>query len=499
MSAMKRMKKIFALLLAVVMMMGLGLTASAATITINNAADGETYTAYKLFDVSIARDEDGTATSYSYYIENTEENSALITLLDQTIGLDLTLSADGSRYNVNTELDGTVFETDTGTMTAAALAEELLENIGSLTPAQDGVEASDEVATIDGLDEGYYFVDTTLGSLCILNTAGQTIYEKNSTPHVTKAVQEDRTGAFGESATIDVTDTIHYQLIVNTGTNTNGTGTGIDGNYVIKDILPDGISYITDSISIDGWEIDTDYTIDPPTVENDNTLTITLLSTGKLGGLAQDTNITITYNAQAAANMSVDTPYTNTVTLTYKNQTSTDTASVQTYDIDGGAEGNTFIKVDATNDEPLEGVKFVLSKGTGAETRYAQFGADKYLTEWVTAQDEATELVTDGDGHIYAYGLDADTYILTETETLPGYNLLADTITVTISEEGVVTYKYTSDSEEAGSTITVENETGSLLPSTGGMGTTLIYIAGAVLVIGAGVLLVVRRRMNAEQ
>ena len=60
-------------------------------------------------------------------------------------------------------------------------------------------------------------------------------------------------------------------------------------------------------------------------------------------------------------------------------------------------------------------------------------------------------------------------------------------------------YKLTSSEGNAGSEITVENETGSLLPSTGGMGTTLIYIAGAVLVIGAGVLLVVRRRMNAEQ
>ena len=62
-----------------------------------------------------------------------------------------------------------------------------------------------------------------------------------------------------------------------------------------------------------------------------------------------------------------------------------------------------------------------------------------------------------------------------------------------------MTYKLTNSEEDAGSEITVETETGSLLPSTGGMGTTLIYIAGAVLVIGAGVLLVVRRRMNAEQ
>lgn len=494
---MKRMKKLFALLLAVVMVMGLGLTASAATITINNAANGETYTAYKLFDVSVATNEEGEATSYSYYIENTEENQSLITLLDTTIGLDLTLSADGSRYNVNTEQEGTVFKTNSGTMSAADLAEELLKNKTSLTPAKNGVKASNGQAIIEDLDDGYYFVDTTLGSLCILNTAGQTINEKNTVPSITKAVKEDSTGSFGESATIDVTDTIHYQLTVNTGTNSNSNGTGINDNYVITDALPTGITYNTGTVAIEGWTQNTDYTISEPSADNNNTLTITLLSSGKLADLGQNANIFITYNAEADDTLTVDTAYTNTVTLTYKNQTSTDTASVKTYDIKGDAAGNTFTKVEAGTEKPLAGVKFVLKNRT--TSKYATFGEDNYLTDWVDAQKDATELVTDTNGHIYAYGLDADTYILTETETLPGYNLLADTITVTIDEEGIVNYKLTSSEGNAGSEITVENETGSLLPSTGGMGTTLIYIAGAVLVIGAGVLLVVRRRMNAEQ
>lgn len=209
----------------------------------------------------------------------------------------------------------------------------------------------------------------------------------------------------------------------------------------------------------------------------------------------------ITYEASAAANLPVDTNKVNTVTLAYNNYTMKDDASVITYDFGTDAEGNpTITKVDGSDGKtPLCGVKFVLSKGTGSDTVYAQFDDTGYLTGWTNNEEDATELVTDIYGGIYAYGLDADTYILTETETLPGYNLLADTITVMIAEDGTVTYKYTNSSAEAGSTITVENKAGSLLPGTGGMGTTVIYIVGALLVICAGVVLVVRRRMNSDQ
>lgn len=509
---MKVTKKLFALLMALVMIMGLGLTASAADITIKNAADGETYTAYKLFDVSIARDEEDNATSYSYYIENTDANEGLINLLDNTIGLKLELSADGSRYNVSTNEDNTAFLTDgEDAMSPADLAKELNIKISGLTSAGSGT-AANSIATISVADEGYYFVDTTLGSLCILNTTGAEIYEKNTIPEIEKKVKEDSKTEgeqWQDTATIDVTDTIVYQLTVNTGTNEKGTATGVDGNYVITDVLPVGITYNEGTVAIAGWTLNTDFTVNyvPGTQTGDtqtgDTVEITLLSSGKLAALGKNADIVITYNAKVAenVNLTVDKDYTNTVTLSYKEQESTDTAIVKTYDIDGDAEGNTFTKVEAGSSEPLAGVKFVLSKTVVVNeedtVKYATFDEDKYLTGWVNSMDDATELVTDANGHIYAYGLDADTYVLTETETLPGYNLLNDTITVTIDENGAVTYKLTSSEESAENTIEVVNKTGALLPSTGGMGTTVIYIIGAVLVIGAGIVLVVRRRTNA--
>ncbi|MBQ8076486.1 MAG: LPXTG cell wall anchor domain-containing protein, partial [Oscillospiraceae bacterium] len=83
-------------------------------------------------------------------------------------------------------------------------------------------------------------------------------------------------------------------------------------------------------------------------------------------------------------------------------------------------------------------------------------------------------------------GLDGDlTYQLTETEAPTGYNKM-NPDTVDVPPNGSKTF----DAQN------VENNKGTQLPSTGGIGTTIFYIVGAVLVIGAGVVLVTRRRMN---
>ena len=108
--------------------------------------------------------------------------------------------------------------------------------------------------------------------------------------------------------------------------------------------------------------------------------------------------------------------------------------------------------------------------------------------------------MTDVNGNIVAHGLDADTYILTETKTKDGYNLLNDTITVVIKDNGEITYELTNSKDDVpGSSITIKNNAGTELPSTGGMGTTVLYIAGVALALGAGITLVVRRRMNSDR
>ena len=281
------------------------------------------------------------------------------------------------------------------------------------------------------------------------------------------------------------------------------TGTGIDANFVITDVLPEGTRYSTDSVAIAGWSEGTDYTVNY--VEESRTLTITLLKDGKLSEQDEDSNIQIEYDATVTDKTKITNGIGsnlngNHVTLTYHAQKSEDYAYVNTFTIGQDAEGNsTITKVDGSDEKvKLSGVEFVLQNN--ATKKYATFDENDNLTGWVASQEDATRLVTDVNGNIVAHGLDADTYILTETKTKDGYNLLNDTITVVIKDNGEITYELTNSKDDVpGSSITIKNNAGTELPSTGGMGTTVLYIAGVALALGAGITLVVRRRMNSDR
>lgn len=504
---MKLAKRFLTVGVALALTLGLNIPAFAATITVDKAVDGETYTAYKLFDVTHGAGADGNLNTdddtYAYYTSDETLKNALVSA---SAGLTFKKAEGTGNWYVSGDVD------------AATLAAYINTNWDStfkklLTVAGTGI-ASNSTASINTGDQtGYFFVDSSLGSLCILKTADAnvTVEEKNSLPSITKTVREDRTGDYGKTATIDgEVDTIYYKLTVNTGTGYPGLGTGVDSDYTITDVLPAGIAYNENTVDISGWALNTDYTVSYDA--DTHTLTI-VLKASKLAELGQNKDIEITYNADAKdddKNLTVGIGHKNTVTLAYKSQEMTDEAVVKTYDLGTTADGTpTITKVDGSEiPVKLKGVKFVLSKTVPAggegepttKTVYATFDQNNYLIRWVDSQGQATALVTDDNGNIKAYGLDADTYILTETDTLPGYNLLNDTITVVIDENGNETYKLTSSPDDTRmDKITVVNEAGSQLPTTGGMGTTILYIAGAALVLGAGITLVVRRRMNSDQ
>ena len=147
-------------------------------------------------------------------------------------------------------------------------------------------------------------------------------------------------------------------------------------------------------------------------------------------------------------------------------------------------------------EKPLEGVKFVLLNS--GKSKAAQVANGK-LTGWVDVPAQGapwpagTELITDAKGEIIIDGLDADTYYLRETAGLPGYNKLADdqeiTITATPGEdEDTMTFSRP--------TAYINNQSGTELPSTGGVGTAYFYALGGVLAVGAAVLLVTRKRVE---
>lgn len=182
------------------------------------------------------------------------------------------------------------------------------------------------------------------------------------------------------------------------------------------------------------------------------------------------------------------------------------------------ASGNYVVPADRKEYEGATLYKLV--KGTATDyadvnTKYEKKTATK--TEYVDA-DVSIELTTDATGKISFKDLGAGTYTLTETVTPEGFNTI-EPITIVIGFkapdavndgteecEWSMTWNGTeikANQDTNGNSTgifaqDVVNKSGSLLPSTGGIGTTIFYIVGAILVIGAGVLLVAKKRMSRE-
>lgn len=111
----------------------------------------------------------------------------------------------------------------------------------------------------------------------------------------------------------------------------------------------------------------------------------------------------------------------------------------------------------------------------------------------------AEGFVNNTDGKLTFSGLGVGEYTIKEIVTPAGYNTVADiTLTIGYDDEGEFTYTWSSGitDENNSAVVTVNNFAGSTLPETGGIGTTIFYIAGGVLLVGAAVLLITKRRMN---
>ena len=164
---------------------------------------------------------------------------------------------------------------------------------------------------------------------------------------------------------------------------------------------------------------------------------------------------------------------------------------------------------DGDPDHALADAEFQLYKKDGDTQKYAKFVETSTtsvykLTGWTNNATEAAKVKTPADGNITFEGLDAGTYYLEETTAPTGYNKLPDPITVVIdrgtlptvaSQTISYTVKY-GDTTADDHVVRVENKAGTVLPSTGGMGTTLFYVIGGGLMVAAIVLLVTKKRME---
>lgn len=485
-----------AIVLAMVMafMIPTAMADTAGTITIDGAVKGQTYTAYKVFSVTYSED------VYNYSIDSGSAFYDTISKFADNAdnGMTLLQVNDTTTYNV-------VVDEDTFTAAKAAELAAALNADTSKPMAAGTVTAGDSAATIAVGELGYYFVDSSLGSLCALNTTNNnvTIYEKNALPTLTKTVAEN--GIYREEATASIGQEVSFKLVANTGTNTKApdVALGVDADYVITDKLPAGMDFdkITSvAVGETGWTENTEYTVS----HTNNVLTITLKAQ-YVQALGQNKDIEIIYTAKLNANAVIaGEGNTNSAILTYNNYNTTpDTSKVYTYAMalekynDAGAN-----LAGATFRFPFTATQ--VQAGTEATPAIYK----------VSAPTGTTEIVTPASGVIVVVGLDVASYTVSETEAPAGYNKLTANVEIPVEATNVATVNKTFETTQkksvtftaeadagnyqiaANSIIGVENMTGTVLPSTGGIGTTIFYVLGGVMFLGALVILFTNKRMR---
>lgn len=445
------MKKLIALMLALAMVMVV-VVASAGTIELQNVIDGETYTAYKILNYS----ESSNGSSISYYLTSDEYSD--IGAILEAAGFEFTASSDGTQYYVNNAED----------FDAAGAAESLRgAELGDALGKHTAVGA-DGAASFTDLEPGYYFVTSSAGTLCALHSDDEiaAAVEKNTVPEEDKKQSADGTDYTDDTLDFNIGDTVYYQVEITDGKGTNAA-------IVLTDEMSSGLTLDQNSITVKKGEAAIDsqyYTLSSSASEFTLTLKANYVAT-----LDENEVVTVQYRATINENAAIDSDTnTNTATLTYSEQTQTDIVKLETYDI--------LLKKVDNNHAALAGAKFNLftQETEGTALKFSKDGTGYYLD----GNGEVEIDADDGTG-VNIRGLAPGTYWLEETVVPEGYNKLAARVSVEVKSGA------TSPAE-----VTVVNQAGTELPSTGGMGTTIFYVIGGLLIIGAAVVLVARRKAH---
>ena len=479
---MKHARKLASLLLALVMVFALAVTVAAeetagttgtkGSITVDNPIAGQNYTAYKIFDVVY---DEATATGhYSYTIDSTKNSDWFTTVKEyaetEGSGLTLTLVKGTTTYVVTT----------TGDFSPAAFADALKAAVNG--KAGKTLAVAGGKATAENLDLGYYFVTSTTGALCNLTTTNPNanIHDKNDMPFKKEV---DKTN-------VDVGQTVTFKI---TGKVPDYTGF-TKYTYLITDTMTNGLTFKDDVKVMVGSEDKTNdctITYDATNAPQTFTVSIPVWDNKYEIGANIEVTYTATVNKDAIAIIS-----SNKAKLTYSNDPTTDEVTdSQTEEQKVYTSKIVIDKFETGKQETvkLPGAEFVLYKkvpgASGEVTQYYKQDDTTKAVTWVNTIAEATTVKTGEHGEAFFEGLADGTYYLVETKAPAGYNQLTGPQEVKVAGS-------TTDTTKLSVTAEVANNTGTLLPSTGGMGTTVFYVLGAVLVVGAGVLLVTKKRMS---
>ena len=465
----KTFKKLFAALLAAALVLAMAVPAFAVTnatkgsIKIDGTVSGETYTIYKLFNLDSY---DAESNTYSYTVESDWEGFFKTGAGGNYITLD---GQNPPTWTAADENDST---------TVAAFAKAALAWAADKKISGTKETATGDTVTFSNLDLGYYLVDSSLGALCGLNTTNPdaTIKEKNEKPEIKKEVQTGA-GDWSSENNAKIGDTVEYKVEIKVA----------DGaqKYTVTDTMSKGLTFNNSSLKVTANDaVTTDYTLTSTT----NGFTLVLPET-YVSTLTKGTTILVTYNATLNKDAVIDGDgNTNEVTLSYGNHQNTVPSKVTTksYQFD-------LVKVDGTTNKLLDGAEFELADGN-TKLSFVKDDDGNYRVA-MTGEKDATTTITVKGGKVNIYGLAGKAYTLTEIKAPDGYNKLVTSETVNLAD-GSKTHATIVDSVYKDGGVVIENHAGTVLPSTGGMGTTLFYVIGGGLMVAAVVLLVTKKRME---
>ena len=489
---MKRVKRVLALLAAFALVLAMAVPAWAASITINGT--GKTYKAYKLLNATVSGTGEDKKISYTVNEKYANVLKAATSATDEK----------GIIKAIEGKTEATAIR---------SFANDVYAKIKAAKIAEDYISTG---KTFENVDKGYYLiVETELDgnadtySLVMLNTADQdnvTVTSKEDSPTFEKKIKEknDSTGVesgWQDGADYDINDVVPFKL---QGTVPQNYGAYNTYKYVFHDKMSSGLTFDASSVvvKVNETAINSGYSVVTESLKDDCTFEVRFENLKDISAVTAGCTITVEYNAtlnDKAVIGSAGNP--NEAKLEYSNnpygngtgETPWDKVIAFTYQLVAN-------KVDKDG-EPVEGAGFTLYKWSDDESKYVAVGSEiKGVTTFnfngIDAGKYKLVESTVPDGYTKAEDLEFTVVATYDTENLePKFGTLTIKAGDKVISEGEDKV-FTVNLAEGIFTTKVVNLTGTTLPSTGGMGTTVFYVVGGGLMAVAVVLLVTKKRME---